>query len=73
MPEFPYAPVRVNGLNLYHVKIWFQSGAVVRWLRYGPDIETALKSAKEAATVEGGGVRSIAICGQQGETGVYAF
>jgi hypothetical protein len=74
MPEFAKAPLVVNGLNLYHVKVWFNSGTVARWLRYGADIETALQSAKEDASKEsGGGVRSIAICGQQDETGVFCF
>ena len=74
MPECTEAPLVVNGWNLYHVKVWFNSGDVAQWLRYGADIETALQSAKEDASKEnGGGVRSIAICGHQGEKGGFCF
>ena len=65
-------PKRVGKLNLYRVRI-VAGGKVHTWERYGRTLAGSLRSARDAAVKEFGRLDSIAICGEQGDTGVYAF
>ena len=58
----------------YHIRLRV-NGTLVRWTRFGPNMEECLKNAKTAATKEYGDKwqGGIEICGPQGDSGIYAF
>jgi len=66
-------PGEVCGLRRFRVRVVRTDGQVATWDRFGSDMETALDSAKKAAAEEFVQFRSIAICGEQGNSGVWAF